>query len=87
MLSIIPKERYTFIHGACLSVGVGGYLIGGGAQASGTTQRFGFGNFNVLQFTMVDATGNIVKISNGNLTLIDGQTGSQRKLEDHYNLF
>ena len=62
VLSIIPKERYTFIHGACLSVGVGGYLIGGGAQASGTTQRFGFGNFNVLQFTMVDAAGNIVKV-------------------------
>ena len=63
VLKFIPPDRYTLIHGACTSVGVGGYLIGGGAQASGTTQRFGFGNFNVLQFTMVDANGNIIKAS------------------------
>ena len=41
----------------------GGYLLGGGFQASGTTQRLGFGSFNVLQYTMVNADGNIMKIS------------------------
>ena len=87
VLKIIPPDRYTLIHGACTSVGVGGYLIGGGAQASGTTQRFGFGNFNVLQFTMVDAEGNIIKASEGNVTIIDPEKGSQVQLHDDHKLF
>ena len=87
VLKIIPPGRYTLIHGACTSVGVGGYLIGGGAQASGTTQRLGFGNFNVLQFTMVDAEGNIIKASEGNVTIIDPEKGSQVQLHDDHKLF
>ena len=87
VLSIITPDHYTLIHGACLSVGVGGYLIGGGAQASGTTQRFGFGNFNVLQFTMVDSNGNIIKVSESNLTTIDTKTGYQQQIEDKHKLF
>ena len=87
VLKFIPPDRYTLIHGACTSVGVGGYLIGGGAQASGTTQRFGFGNFNVLQFTMVDANGNIIKASEGNITKIDTEKGSKVQLRDDNKLF
>ena len=87
VLKFIPPDRYTLIHGACTSVGVGGYLIGGGAQASGTTQRFGFGNFNVLQFTMVDANGNIIKVSEGNITKIDTEKGSKVQLRDDDKLF
>ncbi len=28
VLKAIPPENYTLIHGQCLSVGVGGYLLG-----------------------------------------------------------
>ncbi len=28
VLKTIPPENYTLIHGQCLSVGVGGYLLG-----------------------------------------------------------
>ena len=87
VLSIIPPNKYTMIHGACMSVGVGGFLVGGGAQASGTSQRLGFGNFNVLQFTMVDANGNIMRVSEGNITKINPYSGSQVQLHDEYNLF
>ena len=87
VLKIIPPDRYTLIHGACLDVGVGGYLIGGGAQASGTTQRLGFGNFNVLQFTMVDGNGNIIKVSESNLTTINPETGVEQTSKDEHNLF
>ena len=87
VLKIIPPDQYTMIHGACMSVGVGGFLLGGGAQASGTSQRLGFGNFNVLQFTMVDAYGNIIKVSEGNVTVINAETGSQLQIHDKHNLF
>ena len=40
--------RYTIIHGQCLSVGVGGYLLGGGVNALGASARHGFGAQNVL---------------------------------------
>ena len=87
VLSIIPMDRYTMIHGQCMSVGVGGFLLGGGFQASGTTQRLGFGSFNVLQYTLVNAEGDILKVSESNLTVIDSKTGYQRHIKDSYNLF
>ena len=40
--------RYTIIHGQCLSVGVGGYLLGGGVNALGASARHGFGAQNVI---------------------------------------
>ena len=87
VLTRIPMDRYTMIHGQCTSVGVGGFLLGGGFQASGTTQRLGFGSFNVLQYTMVNADGDIMKISETNITVIDPYTGYQRYINDHHNLF
>ena len=87
VLDAIPMDRYTYIHGQCTLVGVGGYLLGGGFQASGTTQRLGFGSFNVLEYTMVNAEGNIMKVSEANITLIDSRTGYRQYLEDQHNLF
>ena len=87
VLKLMPPDKWTMIHGACMSVGVGGCLIGGCAQASGTSQRLGFGNFNVLQFTMVDSNGNILEVSEGNVTKINPYSGSQIQLRDDYNLF
>ena len=87
VLDRVPMDRYTYIHGQCTSVGVGGYLLGGGLQASGTTQRLGFGSFNVLEYTMVNADGNIMKISDTNITLIDSEYGNVQYLEDSHKLF
>ena len=53
------------VHGQCLHVGVGGYLLGGGIHIVGTTQRHGMGSANVLEYTMVDSMGMIVKVSKG----------------------
>ena len=63
VLEKIPKTDYTMIHGQCTNVGVGGYLLGGGMHIVGTTQRHGFGSTNVLEYTMVDSIGRIVKVS------------------------
>ena len=87
VLNIVPTDRYTMVHGQCYSVGVGGYLIGGGSNIVGTTQRLGTGAFNVLQFTMVDAEGNVIKASESNVTVVDPENGNQQQIKDSHNLF
>ena len=62
VLNRIPPEQYTMIHGVCTGVGVGGFLLGGGVNYLGTSQRYLSGSSNVLQFTMVDADGDIYKV-------------------------
>ena len=64
VLEQVPSSKYTMIHGQCLGVGVGGFLLGGGINAIGTSQRYKSGASNVLQYTMVDAEGDIYKVWN-----------------------
>ena len=47
-------RRFTIIHGQCLSVGVGGYLLGGGVNALGATARHGFGAEQVIKMKVSD---------------------------------
>ena len=63
VLEHVPPNKYTLVHGQCLGVGIGGFLLGGGINAIGTSQRYRSGASNVLQYTMVDATGDIYKVS------------------------
>ena len=62
VLKKYPATKYTMLHGQCLKVGVGGYLLGGGNNLSGTTQRHGDAASNVLEYTLVDSDGFIVKV-------------------------
>lgn len=62
VLEIVSPEKYTLIHGQCLGVGVGGFLLGGGINGIGTSQRYRSGASNVLQYTMIDAMGDIYKV-------------------------
>ena len=87
VLDIVPMDRYTMVHGQCTEVGVGGFLVGGGMQALGTTQRLGSGSFNVLQYTVVDAEGNILKVSESNVTVIDPESGHQQQMADSNSLY
>ena len=63
VLDLIPIQQYTMIHGACVGVGVGGFLLGGGFNYAGSSRRLGSGASHVLQYTMVDANGDIYKAS------------------------
>ena len=65
VLKYIPQDKYTLIHGLCSSVGVGGFLLSGGLNIAGTSQRYLTGASNVLQYTMVDAEGRILKVTHG----------------------
>ena len=62
VLKYIPKDRFTMIHGQCTSVGVAGYILGGGVNIMGTSQRYLSAAANVLQYTLVDAEGRILKV-------------------------
>ena len=62
VLGKYPRLNYTMVHGQCLTVGVGGYLLGGGLYVHGTTKRIGSGSVHVLQYMMVDSDGFIVKV-------------------------
>ena len=55
--------RYAYPHGQCRSVGVGGYLLGGGVNWLGTYNKYGYGAESVLQMRAVLADGTIADVS------------------------
>ena len=56
-------SRYAYPHGQCRSVGVGGYLLGGGVNWLGTYNKYGYGAESVLQMRAVLASGAIADIT------------------------
>ena len=87
VLKRIPTTQYTMIHGQCLTVGVGGYILGGGVNAVGTSQKYGSGAMNALEYTMVDAEGNIIKASENNVTMLNANTNRYQQVEDSVGLY
>ena len=57
----LPPSKFTYVHGQCGSVGVGGFLLGGGNNPA-TSARYGYGADNVDEYTVVTANGSIVKV-------------------------
>ena len=62
VLSLIPPASWTVVHGQCLSVGVGGFTLGGGVNMVGTTARYGAAMEQVISYEMVTARGEIVHV-------------------------
>ena len=62
VLRELPPSKYTLIHGQCKSVGVAGYILGGGVNVVGTSERYGSGASHVERYTMVDAEGRILLV-------------------------
>ena len=48
---------------------MGGYLLGGGVNLVGTSQRYGLGAEHVLAATMVTADGDIAEVEEGMTTV------------------
>merc|ERR1719300_108242 len=63
VLRAIPVTRYSYPHGQCRSVGVGGYLLGGGVNWLGTYNKLGYGAESVLEMRVVLADGSIAVIT------------------------
>ena len=63
----LPPSKFSYVHGQCGSVGVGGFLLGGGVNPA-TSARYGFGADNVLEYTVVTANGSVVKVGGNSCT-------------------
>ena len=87
VLKKLPPKHYTMVHGSCLSVGVGGYLVGGGVNVVGTTERYGAGASNVKQFTVVTPNGDVAKVRRTNATLWRYSTGGEEFIPDAHKLY
>merc|ERR1712106_133892 len=59
VLEFAPPEKYSYPHGQCRSVGVGGYLLGGGVNWLGTYNKYGYGAEHVLKMKVVLADGSV----------------------------
>lgn len=88
VLKILPPDKYTMIHGQCSSVGVGGFILGGGINVVGSSERYGSAADHVERFTMVDAKGRILLVSQDNTSVIDPGTGKASfQLRHDFGLF
>merc|ERR1712165_260169 len=65
VLRAIPTDRYSYPHGQCRSVGVAGYLLGGGVNWLGTYNKYGYAAEQVLKMRVVTANGTILDLSPG----------------------
>merc|ERR1719312_513637 len=59
VLEFAPPERYSYPHGQCRSVGVGGYLLGGGVNWLGTYNKYGYGAEHILKMKVVLSDGSV----------------------------
>ena len=63
VLRAIPPSQYSYPHGQCRSVGVAGFLLGGGVNWLGTYNKLGYGAESVLAITVVTAEGDIAEVT------------------------
>eukprot|EP00092_Neocalanus_flemingeri_P022800 GFUD01024724.1.p1 GENE.GFUD01024724.1~~GFUD01024724.1.p1 ORF type:complete len:607 (-),score=100.10 GFUD01024724.1:109-1884(-) len=87
VLEYVPPEKYTIIHGQCLEVGVGGFILGGGINALGATTMYGFGAEQVITYKLVLADGSFatvdkdhIQISYGNGSITTIRSSGDRDL-------
>ena len=77
---MIPPEKYTMVHGQCLTVGVGGYLLGGGTNALGASAKFGFAVHNIIEMRLVLADGSIARVNDKRVEV--WRVGGSREVSD-----
>lgn len=88
VLRELPPSDFTLIHGQCTSVGVAGYILGGGVNVVGTSERYGSAADHVERYTMVDAKGRILLVSQSNTSVVDPDSGrAVHQLEHDHGLF
>ncbi len=74
------------VHPQCTNVGVGGFLLGGGVNYEGPqTAKFGTGAENVVEYQMVDAYGDIVRVNGNQITRRSFHGGEVRSLLDFFS--
>jgi len=70
VLSFAPPTKYSYPHGQCRSVGVGGYLLGGGVNWLGTYNKYGYGAEHVLTMKVVLADSSIALVDSSQTQIL-----------------
>ncbi|XP_023326745.1 uncharacterized protein LOC111700152 [Eurytemora carolleeae] len=73
VLRSIDPEVYSYPHGQCRSVGVGGYLLGGGVNWLGTYNKYGYGAEGIIEMKAVLSDGNLVTVTPDKTVFADGR--------------
>jgi len=73
VLRTLDPEHTSYPHGQCRSVGVGGFLLGGGVNWLGTWNKYGYGAEGILRMNAVLADGSIVSVDKDKTTYEDGR--------------
>ena len=68
------------VHGQCLTVGVGGYLLGGGTNALGASAKYGFAVHNIIEMRLVLADGSIARVNDKRVEV--WRVGGSREVGD-----
>lgn len=59
ILAKIDRERFSFVHGECLTVGVGGFFLHGGAHGGALSGMYGYGSEQLEHIEVVLADGSL----------------------------
>ena len=71
------------MHGQCLSVGVGGFTLGGGMNLIAASAKYGTAMEQVIEYRMVTARGDIITVSeNGVQRLSDDRNMTSLQDDD-----
>jgi len=73
VLRTLDPEHTSYPHGQCRSVGVGGFLLGGGVNWLGTYNKYGYGAEGIVKMNAVLADGSIVTVDKDRTTYQDGR--------------
>lgn len=62
LYQIVDRNRFSFVHGECQSVGVGGFFLHGGVHLGGLSKLYGFGNESIVNMEVVVGNGTVLHI-------------------------
>jgi hypothetical protein len=63
LADVIDPDRFSYVHGECDEVGVGGYYLHGGIHAGSLTRRLGWGNASLVEMEVVLADGRVLLLT------------------------
>jgi hypothetical protein len=63
LINVAPESDWTFVHGECYTVGVGGFFLHGGVHLGYGTALYGLGGQNVVEMDMVLANSTVLTVT------------------------
>lgn len=85
LIDVAPESDYTFVHGECYTVGVGGFFLHGGVHLGYGTGLYGLGGQSVREMEIVLANATVMTVTDpatlGHLTRAGSSFGVATKIK------